>query len=195
MREIFNFFVFIRCFKNKLINKFYFLFYGIELGKNWNINGIIYVRNNGKILIGDNFNVNSGINYNTIGGDIITRLITTNEGNLKIGDGVGISNSTIFCFNNIEIKDHVYIGGGCKIWDSDFHSLNPIERIHLGDNNVNSLPILIEEYVFIGASSIILKGVKIGRNSIIGAGSVVTKDVPSNEIWAGNPAIFIKSIV
>lgn len=195
MRAIINFFVVIRCFNYKLINKFYFLFYGIEIGKYWNINGIIYVRNNGKILIGDNFKVNSGIDYNTIGGDIITRLITNNDANLKIGDNVGISNSTIFCFNSIVIKDHVYIGGGCKIWDSDFHSLNPIERIHLGDKSVNSLPILIEEYVFIGASSIILKGVKIGKNSIIGAGSVVTKDVPSNEIWAGNPAKFIRSIV
>ena len=195
MRALIIFFVFIGRCKNKIINKFYFLFYGIELGRHWNVNGIIFVRNNGKILIGDNFKVNSGIDYNTIGGDIITRLITTQEGKLNIGDNVGISNSTIFCLNNIEIKDHVYIGGGCKIWDSDFHSLNPIERIHLGDNNVNSLPILIEEYVFIGASSIILKGVKIGKNSIIGAGSVVTKDVPSNEIWAGNPAKFIRSIV
>ena len=55
-------------------------------------------------------------------------------------------------------------------------------------------PVIIENSVFIGAQSIILKGVTIGKNSIIGAGSVVTKNVPANQIWAGNPARFIKNI-
>ncbi len=52
----------------------------------------------------------------------------------------------------------------------------------------------IEDNVFIGANCIILKGVKIGDRSIIGAGSVVTKNVPSDQIWAGNPAKFIREI-
>ena len=52
----------------------------------------------------------------------------------------------------------------------------------------------IENNVFIGANSMILKGVKIGDRSIIGAGSVVTKNVPSDQIWAGNPAKFIREI-
>ncbi|MNL65825.1 2,3,4,5-tetrahydropyridine-2,6-dicarboxylate N-acetyltransferase [compost metagenome] len=53
-------------------------------------------------------------------------------------------------------------------------------------------PIIIEQDVFIGANSIILKGVTIGARSIIGAGSIVTKNVPADEIWGGNPAKFIR---
>lgn len=48
--------------------------------------------------------------------------------------------------------------------------------------------IYIEDGAFIGGNSIILKGVKIGKNSVVGAGSVVTRDIPDGEIWAGNPA-------
>ncbi|WP_212635306.1 acyltransferase [Pseudozobellia thermophila] len=53
---------------------------------------------------------------------------------------------------------------------------------------------VIKDRAFIGAYSIILKGVTIGENAIVGAGSVVTKSVPDNQIWAGNPAKFIRSI-
>ena len=56
----------------------------------------------------------------------------------------------------------------------------------------NSKGIRINNDVFIGANSIILKGVEIGKCSVIGAGSIVTKCIPENEIWAGNPAMFIK---
>ena len=55
-------------------------------------------------------------------------------------------------------------------------------------------PVAICDNAFIGAKSIILKGVTIGENSVIGAGSVVTKSVPANQIWAGNPAKFIREI-
>jgi acetyltransferase-like isoleucine patch superfamily enzyme len=90
----------------------------------------------------------------------------------------------------------VKIGGNVVIYDTDFHSLNPLERNHIPEN-LNSLqakPVLIKKGVFIGAHSIILKGVTLGENAVIGAGSVVTRDVPSNEVWAGNPAKFIKRI-
>ena len=91
--------------------------------------------------------------------------------------------------------DNVKIGGGVYLYTSDFHSLNPQLRMTSNDEKykVNS-PILVKKNAFIGAHSIILKGVIIGENSIIGAGSVVTKSVPDNEIWAGNPAKYIKNV-
>ncbi|MEI3417887.1 MAG: DapH/DapD/GlmU-related protein [Blautia sp.] len=55
-------------------------------------------------------------------------------------------------------------------------------------------PVVIKNGVFIGANSIILKGVTIGEKAIIGAGSVVTRSIPDGEIWAGNPARFIRKI-
>jgi len=62
------------------------------------------------------------------------------------------------------------------------------------DTNVQSAPILLSKGCFIGANSTILKGVTVGEYSIIAAGSVLTKSVPANEIWGGNPAKFIKKV-
>ena len=88
------------------------------------------------------------------------------------------------------------IGGNVCIYDTDFHSIRPEYRINTDKDqeNMKMSPITIEDNVFIGAHSTILKKTKIGKNSIIGAGSLVSGNIPPNEIWAGNPAIFIKEI-
>lgn len=192
---IINFLKYILAVPNAILNWFVFNYTSCTISPDWQIKGRIYVKNYGTLTIGKKFKANSGKNKNPIGGETLLRLVCNKQGKLLIGDQVGISNSTIVCWNRIEIGNYVYIGGGCKIWDTDFHSLDPIERRHNGDKKVNTAPIFIQDYAFIGAGSIILKGVTIGKNSIIGAGSVVTKSVPNNEIWAGNPARFIKKIV
>lgn len=162
---------------------------------NFDIHGRIQVRNyGGFISVGKNFSANSGKMHNPIGGDTCLRLICQKEAYLQINDNVGISNSTIVCWDNIIIEDYVFIGGGCKVWDTDFHSIDPEERRILGDRQIKTAPILIKKFAFIGAGSIILKGVTIGENAIVAAGSVVTKDIPDNEIWGGNPIKFIKKI-
>ncbi|WP_196809419.1 acyltransferase [Gillisia sp. JM1] len=160
----------------------------------YKVMGPILVKNKGKLTIGDNFEGNAGKMKNPIGGDTHLRLIVSEKGQLNIGENVGISNSTIVCWDKIEIGNFVFIGGNCKIWDTDFHSLHPHERRHNGDRYVYTAPIKIGDYVFIGGGSIILKGVSIGNNSIVAAGSVVTKLIPENEIWGGNPARFIKKL-
>ena len=81
------------------------------------------------------------------------------------------------------------------MFTTDFHSLDPIIRASSKDQkHRKSAPVTIKHDAFIGARCIILKGVTIGENSIVGAGSVVTKSIPDNEIWAGNPAKFIRKI-
>jgi len=156
-------------------------------------NGIIYILNKGKIKIGSRFIFNSGKNYSPIGGDTILRLVASESGMISIGNNVKISNSTLCSFRSIIIEDNVFIGGGCKLWDSDYHSLNAIIR-NDKDNRIMSRKIKIKKNAFIGASSIILKGVTVGENSIVGAGSVVRKNISDNEIWAGNPAQIIGTI-
>ncbi len=194
IKFLFKIFQKYRKFIVSIKNKLQLLRFNVVYGNNLQINGEISISSNGNLTIGNDCTLNSGIYYNPIGGDIITRLIVKNSGTLSIGNNVGISNSTIYSTNSIVIKDNVLIGGGTKVWDTDFHSIDPIVRMCDGDNEINSKPIIIEEFAFIGGNSIVLKGVTIGKNSIIGAGSVVSGNIPPNEIWAGNPAKFIKKI-
>lgn len=184
----------------RILKKTYYYYYYVVLFKlkrvkfgSFSIKGYMQIVNQGGIIIGNKFKANSGKKYNPIGGDIVTRLIAKDEGKIFIGNNVGISNSTIFSEREVVIMDGVLIGGGCSIWDTDFHSLDP--KIRGSEEDVgNSQPIKIKNKAFIGARSVILKGVTIGENSIVGANSVVTKSIPKNQIWAGNPARFIKEI-
>lgn len=110
---------------------------------------------------------------------------------IKIGNNVSINNNfSASALSSIEIQDHVLIGYNCSIIDNDGHSIDPNNR------NDNSKPasVLIEKNVLIGSNVTLLKGVTIGENSVIGNGSVVTKNIPKNSVFAGNPAKFIREI-
>ena len=161
-------------------------------------NGIPFVNLaiTGEIIIGKNFKINNNIISCQSGYNGKCRIEVHKNAKLLIGDNVGISATTITCFSNIIIENNVNLGVGVHIYDTDFHSINPEQRLNSQSDKMfkKNSPIVIEENVFVGAHSIILKGVRIGQNAVIGAGSVVTKNVPQNEIWAGNPARFIKSV-
>ena len=165
----------------------------VKCGKGFRSCGRLYVRNWGTMQFGNGICINSHRIADPIGGDTKTMLLCGKGASLILHDGVSISNSTIFSSNHIEIQNDTCIGGGTKIYDTDFHSTDPFKRLH-GNTDVPSKPVHIGKRVFIGGHSIILKGVTIGDEAVIGTGSVVTKDVPAREIWAGNPARFIKKI-
>lgn len=184
----------IKWFIPDIINKIVMKSRRITVGKNLLTYGRIFIRGTGKITIGDNVKITSCRETNPIGGDIKTILFAKENSVISIGSHTGISNGSIVALNKIQIGKYVFIGGNCKIYDHDFHSLNYEERISENDLGVKSAPVIIKDGAFIGAHSIILKGVTIGEKSIIGAGSVVTKSVPDGEIWAGNPAKFIRRI-
>lgn len=104
---------------------------------------------------------------------------------------LGISASTIRCRKKITIGNRVTIGADVILLDSDGHSLDYTKR-----GTIDDIPrckaIEINDDVLIGTRSIILKGVTIGARSIIGSGSIVSKDIPSDCIAAGNPCKVIK---
>ncbi len=155
----------------------------------------IMVARGGRMVIDDNFSMHNGIAGNPIGSYRRCTFFVNKGATLMIGKNVGISQTALICHQKISIGNHVKIGGGVCIYDTDFHSLDPQIRATKEDLQFKKkAPVIIHDHVFIGAFSIILKGVTIGKNSIVGAGSVVTKSIPANQIWAGNPAKFIKNI-
>lgn len=165
--------------------------------KNFISHGVpfVMVSRGGGCLIGENFTMNNGINGNPIGCYQKCTFFVAKGAELIIGENVGISQTALVCHQRITIGNQVKIGGGVCIYDTDFHSLDPEIRKGTDDiNNKATKPVIIKNNTFIGAHSLILKGVTIGENSIVGAGSVVTKSIPDNQIWAGNPAKFIRNL-
>lgn len=154
-----------------------------------------------------------GKQYLTIGEDCIVGgnfIFESTEGKITIGNHSYIGGSTFISRSSITIGNNVTIAWGGTVYDHDSHSLDYLDRrkdiddqlecIRAGKNfienkdwlNVNSKPIVIKDDAWIGMNVIILKGVTIGRGAIVGAGSVVTKDVPDWCVAAGNPARVVK---
>lgn len=176
-------------------NKVLFAVHNVPYPENSRIKGKINIVNRGIIQIGHHCIINGKDKYDPIGCGNGCNLIVEGNGSITIGDFFGMSNSTIFSRESIVIGNHVLLGGGVKIYDTDFHSLDSKWRGTPEDrNHAVNRTVIIEDHVFVGAGSFILKGVHIGAGSIVGAGSVVTKNIPSGEIWAGNPAKFIRKV-
>lgn len=169
---------------------------GASVGANCRIFQGLYflIKKGGTCKIGKNFTVQSGSNFNPLVRGNKASIYVGSQGGVNIGDNSGMSSSCIWCINSITIGNHVDIGANCVIIDNDAHSLDYRIRRTPSLDIANSAPIVIEDDVLIGTNSIVLKGVRIGARSIIGAGSVVTKDIPSDCIAAGNPCRVIKRI-
>lgn len=154
----------------------------------------IRVAKGGRMNIGNNFLCQSGP-FASIDCQNESKLQVEENGNLVISDNVGMSSIIIHCWNSITIEDHVMIGAGCMIFDTNFHNVDSETRCSTDcRTKVVTAPILIKENAFIGTRCIICKGVTIGKNSVVAAGSVVVKSIPDNEVWGGNPARFIKAM-
>ncbi|RYG00936.1 MAG: sugar O-acetyltransferase [Chitinophagaceae bacterium] len=109
--------------------------------------------------------------------------------NLKLGNNVFINfNCTFLTLGGISIGNNVLIGPGVTM-SSESHPLNPGERHSLVPGRI-----VVSDNVWIGAGALILQGITIGKNSVVAAGAIVTKDVPPNTVVAGVPAREVRKI-
>ena len=170
---------------------------GIQLGSKSNIINKVYWEcyNYSVVCIGDRFTCYSGDNFNALCSNRKASFLVMPYAKLTIGNNVGMSGPTIWCTNSITIGNNVHIGANCMIIDSDVHSLNYKDRNSLPEKKIDVAhsPIRIGDDAWIGLNCIILKGVSIGERAIIGAGSVVTKNIPADCIAAGNPCKILRT--
>lgn len=169
---------------------------GFSFGKNLIIIGHLYVKNglNTVAKIGNNCTIKSGKGLNPLSRNIKSELCIEDNASLIIGDNCGFSSVCLWAHKSITIGDYVNIGADTIILDSDAHSLSHTDRRNVKSDFENKIskPIIIENDVLIGTRCIILKGVRIGARSIIGSGSIVVNDIPSDCIAVGNPARVVK---
>lgn len=162
--------------------------HGVDLGGGVKFHGLPHFRisSGGFCSFGSGSQFRSSATSNLIG---INRpcIVSVHDGaRLQIGPGCGFSGTVIGAFESIIIGRNVRCGANTLITDGDWHRADPRsgppEPIDIGDD------------VWLGVNVTVLKGVRIGRGSVIGAGSVVTSDIPANVVAAGVPCKVIRSL-
>lgn len=143
---------------------------------------------NPRIRIGEFCTINGGI-------EIIART-QEQKTSLSIGNRVFIGhNVRLYVGNAIEIGDHCLIADGCVLRGYSGHPLDPAARkANLPDVIAPQSKIVLESNVWLGQNVTVNKGVRIGENSVIASGSVVTKDIPANVLAGGMPAKVIRML-
>lgn len=161
----------------------YYLRSAESLGARVRLWGVPAVKNEGRLLIGDRTRITSTIATFELG--------VGPQGTMDIGSHVLINYGCSFGATKlVRIGDRCNIGTQCILIDNAFHELDP----DLRDVQPESQPVILERNVWLASRVIVLPGVTVGENSVIGAGSVVTKDIPPNVLAAGIPARVIRPI-
>jgi acetyltransferase-like isoleucine patch superfamily enzyme len=140
---------------------------------------------NGRIEVGDDVHIGSPCTWDV-----------GPEAELIIGDRVSVNyRGVISVRKNVRIGDDTLIAGEVAIFDNTNHPISPARRLAREAPSTTEVgPVVIGRNVWIGLRCTIMRGVTIGDNSIVAAGSVVTKSVPANAVAAGNPAVVVKTL-
>jgi acetyltransferase-like isoleucine patch superfamily enzyme len=173
-----------------------FLLYRIKWGHRWRFYGLPVVMKHrlSSMKFGDGLQLRSSLLSNPLGASHPVVLATWSPNSvLEIGENFAMTGGTLCASARITIGNNVTIGANTSVIDTDFH---PIESSHrlMAPQNGQAESIVIRDNVFIGMNCIILKGVTIGEGAVIGAGSIVTGNVPSCVVVAGNPAQVVRSL-
>jgi maltose O-acetyltransferase len=161
----------------------YYLRSAQALGPHVRLWGVPFVTNRGTMLIGDRVRLASTIST--------LELSTGPDGTLEIGERVLINHGcSIAATKLVRIAERCNIGSQAILIDNAFHELDPDRR----DQQPDPAPVILEANVWLAARVIVLPGVTIGRNSVVGAGSVVTRDIPPDVLAAGIPAKVIRPL-
>jgi acetyltransferase-like isoleucine patch superfamily enzyme len=168
----------------------------IPWGRGWRIFGvpIIQKHRRSRMSFGPGLQLRSSLRSNPLGPNHPVILCTWQAGaQLQVGADFAMTGGALCAAERIVIGNGVAIGANTVITDTDFHPLDRSAR-QASPWAGETAPISIEDGVFIGMNCLILKGVSLGRGCVIGAGSVVTHDVPPHVVAAGNPARVLREL-
>lgn len=164
---------------------------GIQIGKNCIITGRtrFFKRKGSNIVLHDNVTLHSLYRCNTLIQHPVSISAILPGATVELHPYCGISGSKIVCCNKVQIGEYTIVGPDCIIDDCKHHSYSK-EIGWISNGELKGAPIIIGKRCYIGMRCIILKGVTIGDDCVISAGTVITKDVPAGHLAQGNPAVY-----
>lgn len=168
----------------------------IDWGQGWRFYGtpVIQKHRRSSMSFGPGLQLRSSLRSNPLGPNHPVILCTWQAGaRLQVGANFAMTGGALCAAERIVIGDNVAVGANTTIADTDFHPVNCFER-QMTPGEGETAAITIGDFVFIGMNCLILKGVTLGRGCVIGAGSVVTRDVPQHAVAAGNPARVLRQL-
>jgi acetyltransferase-like isoleucine patch superfamily enzyme len=149
-----------------------------------------------RIVIGDNVVLCSHPAFTALGVNhpVVLRTLRP-DALLEIREDCGLSGTSVCAAKSVIVGKRVLIGANVMIFDTDFHARAAENRRYNNDwSEIGTAPVSVEDDVFIGAGSIVAKGVSIGKNSIVGAGAVVVHAIAANSVACGNPARLVADV-
>ena len=154
-----------------------------------------YCRIASDVVIGKDVTIHAFVNLYgcSIGNNTKIGAFVEIQKGCEIGRNCKISSHTFLC-EGVTIKNNVFIGHNVTFINDKYpRAINPDGSIQ-NEEDWSVIPTIVEEGVSIGSSVTILCGITIGLGAVLGAGSMVTKDIPAGEVWAGNPAKFMRKV-